>query len=51
MNDKTLCLGSKCTERETCKRFIEGKTRQFGWWFEGKKGNDKYAKCELFVLA
>ncbi len=48
-DDQTKCTGKKCTQREKCKRFIEGKDQVYGGWFDGKAGNEIYEDCELFL--
>ena len=50
MTDTTKCEGFFCTDRETCKRFLNGKgSNHLGWWIKGKEHREIYRECEMYV--
>jgi len=51
MEDTTKCEGFFCTERDSCRRFLDGKksTNLLGWWIKGKDGSEIYRECELIL--
>ncbi len=40
------CTGISCNEREDCRRFIEGKSRVGGWWYD-RDQSEPHKRCEI----
>ncbi len=46
----TACSGINCNDREDCRRFIDGKSRVGGWWYE-RDQRDQHKRCEIKIGA